>query len=57
MEIIIVIFIIALVVFLLGRSCYRSLTGKTGKGGCGGGCQGCSRPDFVEIRKKPDTAP
>jgi hypothetical protein len=56
MEIIIVIFIMAPGVFLWGRSWYRSLTGKTGKGGGGGGRQGFSRPDFAEIRKKPETA-
>jgi len=55
MEIVIVVFIIALVAFLVGRSCYRSLSGKNDRCGCGGACQGCSPPGLTEIQRNLET--
>jgi hypothetical protein len=54
MEIVIVVVIVALTAFLLGRSCYRSLKGKNDRCGCGG-LQGCSPKGCTEIQRNRET--
>lgn len=54
LESIVVVFIVAAVALILGRSVYRALAGKKEACHCGGNCDGCASSDNKDLNSTED---